>query len=215
MAPDEQSVFLSGQNRTRYIPEPRPHWVHAADGTSYGHHGASKQLVALRPLVNPGKKAYLDAHKVFRSCGLKAFRVVAAGSRFSETMRICSRDSRVCVRVTGSSRRGIGARGQVELVEIQQLSTIGMITSWPIGFLPHRLEAAGQDLYWSYRISAVSSDPEPSSLLRVRSTFVQPEHEGVPARFVIDFASDKPGGGQPRANGHGGAGPDAKPRCGR
>jgi glucans biosynthesis protein len=182
------SLFLIGQNRTRFIPDFRPQ-VHDADGLSI-HYGESNWL--WRPLVNPEKKHRITSFPV---SGLKGFGLLQRDREFRDYEDLQSRfEMRPSYWI---EPQGDWGAGSVELVEIPTVNdwNDNIVAYW----VPATPPAAGQDLYWSYRISAVSGDPEHSSLLRVRSTFVQPEHDGLPARFVIDFAGDKPAGGEPRA----------------
>jgi len=75
--------------------------------------------------------------------------------------------------------------GTVELVEIPSPSewNDNMVAYW----VPKQKIAAGQELRWSYTISARLDEPERAPLLRVEATRISLEHDKNPTRFVIDF----------------------------
>jgi glucans biosynthesis protein len=177
------SLFLMGQNRTRFVPDFRPQ-VHDADGLSI-YYGASNWL--WRPLVNPEKKHRITSFPV---TDLKGFGLLQRDRDFRDYEDLQSRfDLRSSYWI---EPQGDWGAGSVELVEIPTVNdwNDNIVAYW----VPAAPPAAGQDFYWTYRISALSGDPDHSSLLRVRSTFLAPEHDGIPTRFVVDFAGDKPGG---------------------
>jgi glucans biosynthesis protein len=175
------SLFLMGQNRTRYIPDYRPQ-VHDADGLSISY-GASNWL--WRPLVNPEKKHRVTSFPVTK---LKGFGLMQRDRDFRDYEDLQARfELRPSYWI---EPQGDWGQGSIELVEIPTVNdwNDNIVAYW----VPATAAAAGQSFYWSYRISAVSGDSDRSPLLRVRSTYLATEHDGIPTRFVIDFAGDKP-----------------------
>jgi glucans biosynthesis protein len=184
------SLFLKGQNESRFVPDFRPQ-VHDSDGLCICSSGSNWLW---RPLVNPEKK-----HRVtnFPVSHLKGFGLLQRDREFRDYQDL---EARFELRPSyWIEPQGDWGQGTIELVEIPTGNdwNDNVVAYW----VPSAIPAAGQNLYWSYRISALSSDPDHSALMRVRSTFLAPEHDGTPAHFVIDFTGDKPAGADPMAGG--------------
>jgi glucans biosynthesis protein len=175
------SLFLMGQNRTRFVPDFRPQ-VHDSDGLliKSGEGGWF-----WRPLVNPSRK---DRTSRFPVTELKGFGLMQRDREFGDYDDLASRfESRPSYWVEPEGYWGPGA---VELVEIPTPSdwNDNIVAYWR----PRDVPAPGQELHLTYHLSALLAGPEQAPLLRVRSTHIRPENGDQPPRFVVDFAGNWP-----------------------
>jgi periplasmic glucans biosynthesis protein len=175
------SFFLSGQTRTRFIPDYRPQ-VHDSDGllieSGDGHW-------IWRPLVNPAKDHRISRFPVAE---LKGFGLMQRDREFPDYDDLGSRfERRPSYWV---EPRGSWGAGAVELVEIPTVTdwNDNIVAYWT----PKDIPAPGQELHLTYRVSALLAGPEQVPLLRVASTRIRPETGDSPARFVIDFTGSSP-----------------------
>jgi glucans biosynthesis protein len=78
--------------------------------------------------------------------------------------------------------------GVLELVEIPTPSewNDNIVAYW----VPSGKYTAGQEIHWSYNLSARLKGPDSSTLLRVEATRLAPEHDKSPARFILDFGGE-------------------------
>lgn len=169
------SMFLKGENHTRFVPDFRPE-VHDSDGLLLQ---PQKQEWLWRPLINPEKE-----HVVSRFPGAPlGFGLMQRDRSFDHYQDLAGRyELRPSLWVEPGQSWGTGA---VELVEIPTPAewNDNIVTYW----VPNRPPGKGEQLHWTYRISARSDDPEPPELLRVCATRITPAQKNVPAHFVIDF----------------------------
>jgi periplasmic glucans biosynthesis protein len=175
------SLFLTGQDSTRYIPDYRPQ-VHDSDGLLI-ESGDSNWV--WRPLVNPAKEHQITRFPVTE---LKGFGLMQRDRKYSDYDDLGSRfERRPSYWIEPSGNWGPGA---VELVEIPTTSdwNDNIVAYWT----PHDMPAPGQELHLTYRISSLLAGPEQVPLLRVQSTRIRPETGGSPPRFVIDFTGTSP-----------------------
>jgi periplasmic glucans biosynthesis protein len=171
------SLFLGGQNRTRLIPDYRPQ-VHDSDGLLI-EDGQSNWL--WRPLVNPAKSHQLSE---FPATDWKGFGLMQRDREFADYDDLGSRfELRPSYWIEPAGKWGPGT---VELVEIPTPNdwNDNIVAYW----MPRDIPAAGQELHLTYRLSAVTANPDSLPLLRVQSTRILPETGGSPPRFVIDYA---------------------------
>ena len=175
------SMFLMGQNRTRYIPDYRPQ-VHDSDGLLVEMGDGTR---IWRPLVNP-PRAFRTSR--FPCVELKGFGLMQRDRDFSDYDDLGSRfERRPSYWIEPQGYWGPGA---VELVEIPTGTdwNDNVVAYWR----PRDKPAVGQELHLTYRISALLAGPEQVPLLRVQSTRIRPENGDTPPRFVIDFAGTSP-----------------------
>jgi glucans biosynthesis protein len=175
------SLFLMGQNRTRFVPDYRPQ-VHDSDGLQI-ESGAGDWI--WRPLVNPAKTFQISRFPVAE---LKGFGLMQRDREFSDYDDLGSRfDLRPSYWIEPGEGWGPGA---VELVEIPTANewNDNMVAYWT----PPETPAPGHELHLTYRLSALLAGPEQKPLLRVRSTRITPEISGSAPRFIIDFAGTPP-----------------------
>jgi len=170
------SMFLMGENRTRFIPDFRPE-VHDSDGLLIHFEGTDW---VWRPLVNPEKEHVVSR---FPAAKIKGFGLLQRDRQFDHYQDLVARDElRPSLWV---EPRQDWTTGRVELVEIP---TPGEWNDNIVAFwVPEHNPGRGEELHWSYRVSACSADPEADKLLRVESTRIAPAHDKAPPRFVIDF----------------------------
>ena len=175
------SLFLKGQNRTRWIPDYRSQ-VHDSDGLLI-ETGDTNWM--WRPLVNPAKTHRLSE---FPFADVKGFGLMQRDREFDDYDDLGSRfELRPSYWVEPSGNWGPGT---VELVEIPTPNdwNDNIVAYW----MPRDIPAAGQELHLTYRLSALLAGPDQIPLLRVRSTRIRPETESSPPRFVIDYAGTPP-----------------------
>lgn len=186
------SMFLTGENRTRYIPDFRPE-VHDSDGLLI----SSANGWEWRPLENP-----IRVHRITRYSprGVKGFGLLQRDRAFENYQDLAGRyEMRPSLWV---DLIGTNWTGAVELVEIPTPNEYhdNIVAYW----VPDQPLDAGKETRYRYRISALSKQPE-APLAKVTSTRINPAQENRPARFIIDFAEmplegkDPPGKVQARA----------------
>jgi glucans biosynthesis protein len=175
------SLFLTGQNRTRYFPDYRPQ-VHDADGLQI-ESGDGNWI--WRPLVNPVKTYRISRFAVQE---LKGFGLMQRDRDFDDYDDLQSRfELRPSYWIEPTGHWGPGA---VELVEIPTLNDYNdnIVAYWT----PAEKLAPEHELHLTYRVSALLKGPEHAPPLRVSSTRIRPENGDSPPRFVIDFAGITP-----------------------
>jgi glucan biosynthesis protein len=171
------SLFLAGQNRTRFISDYLPQ-VHDSDGLLI-ESGDGNWMWRL--LVNPAKEHQISR---FPLAELKGFGLMHRDREFPDYDDLGSRFER---RPSyWGEPGGHWGPGTIELVEIPTP------TDWNDNIVAYSrsqaVPAPGQELHLTYRLSALLAGPEQVPLLRVRSTRIRPESGDSPPRFVIDFA---------------------------
>jgi periplasmic glucans biosynthesis protein len=172
------SMFLVGENRTRFVPDFRPE-IHDSDGLLIEPDGADSLF---RPLVNPEKEHVVSRFPVRK---LKGFGLLQRDRQFDHYQDLVGRyELRPGLWVEPKQSWGTGA---VELVEIPTPGewNDNIVAYW-VGSQP---AARGQELHFSYRLSACVDAPEKPGLLFVEATRLTPQHDKIPTRFVIDFAA--------------------------
>jgi periplasmic glucans biosynthesis protein len=175
------SLFLMGQNRTRCFPDYRPE-VHDSDGLLLEAAGGDW---IWRPLVNPAKTFQITRFPVAEFQG---FGLMQRDRDFSDYDDLGSRfDLRPSYWIEPGEHWGPGA---VELVEIPTVNewNDNIVAYWT----PRDLPARGHELHLTYRLTALSTEPDEKPMLRVRSTRITPEIGDAPPRFIIDFAGTPP-----------------------
>ena len=175
------SLFLMGQNRTRFIPDFRPQ-VHDSDGLLIE---AGDGNWVWRPLVNPAKEHRISRFPV---TDLKGFGLMQRDRLFHDYDDLASRfESRPSYWIEPGGHWGPGA---IELLEIPTPSdwNDNIVAYW----VPRDVPAPKQELHFTYHLSALMNGPEHGPLLQVRSTHIQPEIGDRPPRFVVDFAGTWP-----------------------
>jgi glucans biosynthesis protein len=175
------SLFLTGQNHTRSIPDYRPQ-VHDSDGLLIE---TSDTNWIWRPLVNPAKTHRLSEFPV---TDLKGFGLMQRDREFDDYDDLGSRfELRPSYWVEPSGHWGPGT---VELVEIPTPNdwNDNIVAYWR----PRDMPAAGQELHLTYRLSALLAGPDQIPMLRVQSTRIRPETGDAPPRFVIDYTGTPP-----------------------
>jgi glucans biosynthesis protein len=173
------SMFLMGENRTRYIPDYRPE-VHDSDGCLL-QTAAGEWL--WRPLVNPEKKHQITR---FPADDLRGFGLLQRDRDFRDYEDLGARyDLRPGLWVKPGNHWGAGA---VELVEIPSPAewNDNIVAYW----VPNQKPVRGQEFHLTYTLSASLAEPEQSTGFRVRATRINPEQDKNPPRFIIDFAGD-------------------------
>jgi glucans biosynthesis protein len=172
------SMFLMGENRTRFVADFRPE-VHDSDGLLLESETGEWLW---RPLVNPEKEHGVSRFSVGK---LKGFGLMQRDRKFEDYQDLAARyELRPSYWVEPRENWGTGA---VELVEIPTPAEWhdNIVAYW----VPDRPPDKGQELHFNYRLSACPEAPENESLLKVEATRITPQHDKAPARFVIDFAA--------------------------
>lgn len=175
------SMFYKGASQLRYIADYRPQ-AHDSDGLLLGS-GTTEW--SWRPLVNPEKEHQVSQ---FPLVNLAGFGLLQRDRDFFDYEDLTTRfELRPSLWVQPLGQWGPGT---IELVEIPTPADANdnVIAYW----LPNQKLAAGQELRWGYKLYALQTEPPRPPLLRVLSTLVNPPHEKVPIRFVIDFAGALP-----------------------
>ena len=173
------SMFLAGENRTRFVPDFRPE-VHDSDGLLV-HTGTGEWL--WRPLVNPPRDAHVSH---FEMDALQGFGLAQRDRDFHHYEDLGARyELRPTLWVQPQTTSGAGT---VELVEIPSPNewNDNIVAYW----VPKQKPAAGQEFRWKYSLSALAGDPQRAPLLAVLSTLIEPPHDKKPPRFVIDFVGE-------------------------
>ncbi len=171
------SMYFKGKTTTRYIPDFRPE-IHDSDGLL-----VHEDSWLWRPLINPEKKFQITR---FPSAHLRGFGLLQRDRDFRDYQDLQARyDKRPSLWVQPQNDWSTGA---VELVEIPTPNewNDNIIVYW----VPQPKPAAGQELHWTYSLSACLAVPEQPPLLRVRATRLSPGTDKTPPRFVIDFSGD-------------------------
>ena len=170
------SMFLVGENRTRFIPDFRPE-IHDSDGLLVQ---TNAQQCLWRPLVNPDKEHVVTR---FPAGPLNGFGLLQRDRQFDHYQDLAGRyELRPGLWVQPGKAWGTGA---VELVEIPSPNewNDNIVAYW----VPQEKPNRGQEFHIAYTLLASSAEPETCKLLRVEATRITPEHEKIPPRFVIDF----------------------------
>ena len=176
------SMFLMGENRTRYLPDFRPE-VHDSDGLLIQ---SNAERCSWRPLMNPEKQPLVSR---FPQNTFVGFGLLQRDRQFCHYQDLAGRyELRPSLWV--QPREGFGG-GTIELVEIPTPNEYNdNIVAYCV---PREKPARGQEFQCGYELSACLSEPETCKLLRVVATRIAPEHDKSPTRFVIDFnAKDLP-----------------------
>jgi glucans biosynthesis protein len=173
------SMFLFGKNKTRFMPDFRPE-VHDCDGLLIQTAAGEWEW---RPLVNPPKE-----HRItrFDADDVQGFGLMQRTRDYRDYADLVSRfELRPSLWIKPLNKWGPGT---IELVEIPTPSewNDNMVAYW----VPKQKIAAGQELRWSYTISARMDEPERPPLMHVEATRISPEHDKNPTRFVVDFMGD-------------------------
>jgi glucans biosynthesis protein len=175
------SLFLTGQNRTRYVADYRPQ-VHDSDGLLIA---SGDSNWTWRALVNPAKEHRISR---FPLSTLKGFGLMQRDREFTDYDDLGSRfERRPSYWVEPEGNWGPGT---IELVEIPTPTewNDNIVAYW----VPQEAPMPGQEMHLKYRVSALLGGPEQVPLLRVQSTRIRPESGDSPPRFVIDFAGTPP-----------------------
>jgi glucans biosynthesis protein len=172
------SMFLVGENRTRFVPDFRPE-VHDSDGLLLNLGGTDW---IWRPLVNPEKDHMVSQ---FPANKIKGFGLLQRDRQFDHYQDLAAREElRPSLWV---EPRQDWATGRVELVEIPTPAewNDNIVTYW----VPQQNPQRGEESHWSYRVSACITDPQAAKLLRVESTRINPAQDKKAPRFVVDFSA--------------------------
>jgi glucans biosynthesis protein len=173
------SMFLTGENRTRLLPDFRPE-VHDSDGLLFS---AEAPGWFWRPLINPDREHVVTA---FPAAKMNGFGLLQRDRQFDHYQDLVARyELRPTLWV---EPQGDWGAGTVELVEIP--SPVEYNDNIVAYWVPSAKTGKGQEFHFVYRLSASLAGPEKSRLLRVQSTRIAPAHEKVPTRFVIDFIGE-------------------------
>ncbi|SPE58986.1 glucan biosynthesis protein, periplasmic [Verrucomicrobia bacterium] len=175
------SMFLVGQNRTRFIPDYRPQ-VHDSDGLLF--HGPEGEWV-WRPLVNPPKTHRLTE---FPLTDPEGFGLEQRDRNFYDYEDLANRyELRPSLWVVPQGKWG---QGRIELVEIPSPAenNDNIVAYW----IPQQKPVPGHEFHWACSLSAGSAEESSPTLLHVLSTRIAPEHEKIPPLFVIDFGGPPP-----------------------
>jgi glucans biosynthesis protein len=170
------SMFLVGENRTRFVPDFRPE-IHDSDGLLME---TDSQEWLWRALANPVKEHVVSG---FAAGKPKGFGLMQRDRQFDHYQDLAGRyEMRPGLWVEPLEDWGSGT---VELVEIPTPAewNDNVVAYW----VPSKKPDRGEELHFSYHVSASPSDPGQEKLLRVESTRITPEHDKSPPRFVIDF----------------------------
>lgn len=170
------SMYLFGQNRTRRFPDFRPQ-VHDSDGLLIQSRSGGWLW---RPLINPERKFHLTD---FPEQDLPGFGLLQRDRDFRDYQDLQTHyELHPSLWVQPRNNWGSGV---VQLVEIP--SSREYDDNITVYWIPAQKPAVGQELHWSYTLSALSVDPDNSLLLRVHDTLIRPEHDDKPPLFVVDF----------------------------
>ncbi len=178
------SMFVFGENRTRYFPDFRPE-VHDSDGLlGFG----PDQTWEWRPLVNPAK-----VHRVSSLPGATRFGLFQRDRDGSDYQDLEAHyEDRPSYWI---DPEGDWGAGRVELVEIPTTEerNDNIVAYW----VRKEPVPPGTEFRFRYQLRAFLADADhpPSALFRVDGTRLQQEEDGR-TRFVVDFA-----GGTPAPNG--------------
>jgi glucans biosynthesis protein len=173
------SMFLTGENRTRFVPDFRPE-LHDSDGLLL-QMGDGQWL--WRPLVNPQKNHHVSR---FAADNLTAFGLLQRDRDFRSYEDLAARyDLRPSLWVQPATNWGPGT---VELVEIPTPNEFhdNIVAYW----VPKQRPAPGQEFRWACTLSAFLNGPGHPALEAVLATRISPEHDKNPPRFVIDFTGN-------------------------
>lgn len=173
------SMFLMGENRTRYIPDYRPE-VHDSDGLLL-QNPAGNWL--WRPLVNPDKKFHISH---FPADHLAGFGLLQRDRNFYDYEDLEARyDLRPSLWV---QPRDSWDQGTIELVEIPSPAewNDNIVAYW----VPRQKPGPGHELRCAYNLTATLTEPHPPGRLLVQATRVNPPHNNQPLRFLLDFTGD-------------------------
>jgi periplasmic glucans biosynthesis protein len=173
------SMFMIGENRTKLLPDFRPE-VHDSDGLLIE---TEARDWLWRPLINPEKDHVVTPFPVVNLTG---FGLLQRDRQFDHYQDLVGRyETRPSLWL---EPRGDWGTGTVELVEIPSPVEYNdnMVAYW----VPGTKTVRGQQLHWTYRLSASTVEPGKATLLRVGATRVSPEHDKTPTRFVVDFTND-------------------------
>lgn len=173
------SMFLMGENRTRYLPDFRPE-VHDSDGLLL-QTGDGQWL--WRPLINP-----LKNHRIsrFPADNPLFYCLLQRDRDFRNYQDLEARyDLRPNLCVQPGTNWGAGT---VELVEIPTPNEYhdNIVAYW----VPNQKPTPGQEFRWRCTVSALANNPGRDPLEEVIATRIAPEHEKDPPRFVIDFSGN-------------------------
>ena len=173
------SMFLSGENRTRFIPDFRPE-VHDSDGLLV-RTGDSGWL--WRPLVNPQKSHCVSRFEAAQPIGFGLLQRDRDPRDYQDLS--AHYELRPSFWVQPTLNTGTGA---VELVEIPTPNEFhdNVVAYW----VPGQKIVPAQEVHWACTLSSFLSGPEQSGLLTVQATRISPPHDQMPPRFVIDFTGD-------------------------
>jgi periplasmic glucans biosynthesis protein len=171
------SMFLMGENRTRFIADYRPE-VHDSDGLLL--EGSTGEWL-WRPLVNPEKKHHISR---FPADDPPGFGLLQRDRDFHNYEDLGARyDLRPSLWVKPLNQWGSGA---VELVEIPSPAewNDNIVAYW----VPRQAPSPGQEFHLSYSLTATLAEPEPPSRLQVQATRINPAQDKSPPRILVDFA---------------------------
>lgn len=175
------SMFLEGQNRTRFMPDFRPQ-VHDSDGLLTRSGQTNWQW---RPLVNPDRDPQVTR---ISSDNLDGFGLLQRDRKFDDYEDLESHyELRPSYWIEPAAPWGPGS---VELVEIPTASewNDNIVAYW----VPKNPPAPGRESRFAYRLFAMLSGP-PEPLMHVRATLVAPAHDDTPPHFVVDFTGPDAG----------------------
>ena len=172
------SMFLIGENRTRFVPDFRPE-VHDSDGLLLQDGVGGEWL--WRPLDNPQKTHQVSSFPL------------EAPTRFGLMQR--DRDYRDYVDLAVRyelhpslwvDTAGKWGAGTVELVEIPTPSewNDNIVAYW----IPKQKLVPNQESHWAYSLSALSTEPAEDHLLHVEATRIDPPRDKKALRFIVDFS---------------------------
>lgn len=170
------SMFLMGENRTRYLADFRPE-VHDSDGLLIQ---TNAEQCLWRALTNPEKEHVVSQ---FPGSTPTGFGLLQRDRRFGHYQDLAGRyELRPSLWVQPQGSWGAGA---VELVEIPSPNEFNdnIVAYW----VPQEKPTRGQEVHCAYNLFACLDEPETGKLWRVDATRITPEHDKTPPRFVIDF----------------------------
>lgn len=170
------SMFLMGENRTRYVADFRPE-VHDSDGLLIRTNGGD---CLWRPLVNPEKEHVVSQ---FPDAAPAGFGLLQRDRRFGHYQDLAGHyELRPSLWVQPGPGWGTGV---VELVEIPSPNEFNdnIVAYW----VPQQKPERGQEFHSAYNLFACLEEPDTCKVLRVEATRITPEHDKTPLRFVVDF----------------------------
>jgi glucans biosynthesis protein len=173
------SMFLTGETRTRFIPDFRPE-VHDSDGLLIQ---TRTNDWIWRALFNPEKEHHISQ---FNGDDLRGFGLMQRARNFQDYQDLNARfDLRPSLWVEPRNSWGPGT---VELVEIPTANewNENIVAYW----VPKQKPPVGQELRWTYTLFATTADPSRPPMFRVEATRISPEHDKVPDRFIVDFTGN-------------------------